>query len=94
MSSKRALCVGINQYQHLPQATLQGCVNDSRNMQKLLTEFMGFGSRDITVLTDAQATKAEIMSNLKSMVADAKAGKLSHLVFSLSSHGAPRHQRR
>ena len=87
MSGKRALCVGINEYQHLPQATLQGCVNDSRNMQKLLTEFMGFGSRDITVLTDAQATKANIMSNLKSMVADAKAGKLSHLVFSLSSHG-------
>ena len=87
MSNRRALCVGINQYQHFPQATLQGCVNDARSMQKLLGDFLGFGSSDITVLTDAQATKANIMSNLKTMVADAKAGKLSYILFSLSSHG-------
>jgi hypothetical protein len=38
-------------------------------------------------LTDAQATKAAILKQLQAMVADAKAGKLSYLVFSLSSHG-------
>lgn len=43
--------------------------------------------QDIVKLTDAQATKANIMKNLKSMVDDAKAGKLNYLIFSLSSHG-------
>jgi hypothetical protein len=38
-------------------------------------------------LTDAQATKSNIMKNLESMVKDAKAGKYNYLVFSLSSHG-------
>ena len=39
------------------------------------------------MLTDAQATKANVMAQLKSAVAAAKAGKVSYLVFSLSSHG-------
>ena len=87
MSNRRALCVGINQLKNYPQSALQGCINDARNMQRLLGDFLGFGSSDITVLTDAQATKANIMTNLKTMVAGAKAGKLSYLLFSLSSHG-------
>jgi hypothetical protein len=48
---------------------------------------MGFKNDDITILTDAKATKANIMKNLASMVADAKAGKSSYLDFSFSSHG-------
>lgn len=87
MSNRRALCVGVNQYQNFPQSALQGCVNDAHNMQKLLTQFLGFTSGDVTILADVQATKANILSNLRKMVADAKAGKLSHLVFSMSSHG-------
>ena len=87
MSNRRALCVGINNFQNYPSAALQGCVNDAKNMSKLLMEYLGFTTGDITMLTDAQATKANIMNNLKTMVADAKAGKLSYIVFSLSSHG-------
>jgi hypothetical protein len=48
---------------------------------------LGFSSGDISMLTDAQATKANIMSNLKAMVDGAKQGKYSYLVFSMSSHG-------
>jgi metacaspase-1 len=88
MASKcKALCVGINVFKQRPDATLQGCVNDARDMTGILKDFLGFGDADITTLTDAQATKASIMSNLQSMVADAKAGKLNYLVFSMSSHG-------
>jgi len=86
-SNRRALCVGINNFKNLPAAALQGCVNDARDMAALLKDLLGFTAADITTLTDAQATKANIMKNLTSMVAAAKAGKINYLVFSLSSHG-------
>ena len=86
-TNRKALCVGINQFKNYPSAALQGCVNDAKDMGALLKSLLGFKAGDITTLTDSQATKANIMSNLKSMVAGAKAGKYSYLVFSLSSHG-------
>ena len=86
-SNRKALCVGINNFKNLPSAALQGCANDARDMAALLKELLGFTAADITILTDAQATKANIMKNLSSMVAAAKAGKFNYLVFSLSSHG-------
>lgn len=87
MSNRRALCVGINNFQNYPQAALQGCVNDAHNMSSVLREYLGFTGGDITLLADAQATKANIMGNLRTMVNDAKAGRLGYLVFSMSSHG-------
>jgi hypothetical protein len=87
MSNRRALCVGINKFKNYSSATLQGCVNDANDMSALLQKLLGFASSDITTLTDANATKANIMTNLKSMVDGAKTGKYTYLVFSLSSHG-------
>jgi hypothetical protein len=87
MAGKKALFVGINKFANYPQFTLNGCVNDAKDMGALYKELLGFKPSEITTLTDAQATKAGIMSNLKAMVAGAKAGKLSYLVFALSSHG-------
>ena len=86
-NNRKALCVGINVFKNYPDAALQGCVNDAHDMASVLKEFIGFSDADITMLTDAQATKLNIMNNLKSMVEDARAGKYSYLVFSLSSHG-------
>ncbi len=85
--SARALCVGINVFKNYPQSTLHGCVNDAHDMASVLKSYLGFKDPDITTLTDAQATKQNIMSQLQSMVAAAKAGKLNYLVFSMSSHG-------
>jgi hypothetical protein len=56
-------------------------------MSGLLQKYLGFTAADITMLLDAQATKANIMSALNEMVSGAKAGKYSYLVYSLSSHG-------
>ena len=86
-NNRKALCVGINVFKNYPDAALQGCVNDAHDMASVLKEFIGFSDADITMLTDAQATKLNIMNNLKSMVDDARAGKYTYLVFSLSSHG-------
>jgi hypothetical protein len=85
--ARKALCVGINNFKNFPGSALQGCVNDAQDMKGILREFLGFTDADIRVLTDAQATKTNIMTNLKSMVEDAKKGKYSYLVFSFSSHG-------
>lgn len=87
MSTRKALCAGINLFRNYPSATLQGCVNDAHDMSALLQKLLGFQSGDITVLTDAKATKANIMKNLREMVDGAKIGKYAYLVFSLSSHG-------
>lgn len=87
MAGKKALLVGINKFASYPQFTLNGCVNDAKDMAALYKDLLGFKASEMKVLTDAQATKANIMANLKAMVADAKAGKLGYLVFSLSSHG-------
>jgi metacaspase-1 len=87
VTSRKALCVGINKFKNLPSATLNGCVNDSNDMESLLKALLGFSAGDIVKLTDANATKANIMKNLKEMVDGAKAGKYSYLVFSMSSHG-------
>ncbi len=85
--AKKALCVGINNFQYYPGSALQGCVNDANAMVALLKKWLGFTNTDIVKLTDAQATKDNIMKNLKEMVDGAKKGKYSYLVFSLSSHG-------
>ena len=83
--AKRALCVGINQFSHLPMASwLNGCVNDATDMAAMLRK-RGFAPRAVTVLTDAQATKANVMGALTKLVETAKEG--DHIVFSFSSHG-------
>jgi hypothetical protein len=87
MSGKKALCVGINQYKNFPSNNLQGCVNDVMDMTDILKKFLGFGDADIVTLTDAKATKANIMKALREMVDGAKSGKYTYLVYSQSGHG-------
>ena len=86
MASK-AICIGINKFANYPQFTLNGCVNDAKDMADLCKNVLGFKAAEVTVLTDAQATKANIMAQLGAAVAAAKAGKIGYLLFSLSSHG-------
>jgi hypothetical protein len=87
MLHRAALCVGINQYQNYPAATLNGCVSDAQDMAALLRDMLGFEDADITLLTDQAATKTNIMRTLRRMVEGALAGRLNHLVFSFSGHG-------
>ena len=88
VTSKRALCVGINKFKNFPQYTLNGCVNDVNDISSTLKEFLGFDSSEITILTDEQATKANIMNALTNMVKEAKDGKCNYLFFHLSTHGS------
>ncbi len=87
MLHRTALCVGINQYLHFPSANLNGCVHDAQDMSALLKDVLGFEDSDITLMTDQDATKANLMRELTRMVEGALAGRYNHLVFSFSGHG-------
>lgn len=80
--TKRALIVGIN----YPDSsyTLRGCVNDALTVQSLLSDVFGFD--DIAMLTDEQASTANIMAGLDTLVAGAQPGDVLH--FHYSGHGS------
>lgn len=82
--AKRALMVGINTYKSIND--LSGCINDVTNMRNILTTYLGFTNKDIRVLTDSRATKANIMTRLGWLTKNAKAG--DYLVFHYSGHGS------
>lgn len=82
---KRAFLCGINRYQ-IPGADLRGCVNDVENMRSVLTDLYGFSTDDISVITDSDATKANIESGLTDLVEGSGAGDV--LYFHFSGHGS------
>ncbi|MBT2535179.1 caspase family protein [Arthrobacter sp. ISL-69] len=86
--SKAALCVGINEFEHLPKSSwLQGCVNDARDLAGLLQAGYGFPGADISILLDSQATKERVVAQLNALLDRAASGELQHIVFTFSSHG-------
>lgn len=82
MSVKKALCVGINDY---PGSVndLRGCVNDANAWANLLKDHFSF--TNIKMLLNGQATKQNILNELKNLIANSKSGDV--LVFTNSSHG-------
>jgi hypothetical protein len=90
MSDRKALNIGINNFQNYPGFALKGCINDVKNFNKVLVENLGFSEGDIVELVDEQATKANIINNLKSIVDDARQGRYSYVVLKLSTHGTQR----
>ena len=82
--AKKALCVGINDYPY-EGADLFGCVNDAQAWAELLRDHYGFPENRITMVTDRDATKAEILMELDNLLADAQAGDV--LVYTFSGHG-------
>jgi len=81
----KALCVGINKFAYLPQASwLNGCVNDALDMAAFLEKRPEFAGGHIKILKDTAATKAKVMGALKDLIADED---VDHIVFTFSSHG-------
>lgn len=81
--AKRAVCIGINDYPGTYN-DLKGCVNDANDWAKLLRNDFDFGD-NITLLTDADATKKNIVSALRDLVVGAKGGDV--VVLTYSGHG-------
>src|SRR5918995_6092701 len=81
--TKKALCVGINDYPFGDANDLRGCVNDAGNWSNLLRNHFDFA--DIKQLLNADATKENLINGLKNLLAGAQAGDV--LVFTNASHG-------
>lgn len=82
--TQRALLVGINNYPD-PSQRLEGCINDVFTMSEVLQE-CGFPPESIRTCLDERATAEGILTRLKWLLDDPKAG--DELVFYYSGHGA------
>jgi hypothetical protein len=86
-SRKRALLVGINQYQDQKWIQLNGAVNDTLLQKELLIHRFGFEPEAIRVLTDEQATRENILKAFEEhLIQWAKPGDV--VVFHFSGHGS------
>jgi metacaspase-1 len=83
--AKKAVLIGVNKYR-IPGADLRGCVNDVKNIQKVLVKFYGFADGDITVLTDSAATKKKMEAAIRKLVRGARKGDA--LLLHFSGHGS------
>jgi hypothetical protein len=81
--TKKALCVGINDYPFGEENDLRGCLNDANDWTRLLKNHFDF--TNVKQLLDANATKANILNGLKDLLAGAKAEDV--IVFTNASHG-------
>lgn len=77
-ATRRALCVGINDY---PSAPLSGCVADVEAWNSTLSA-AGFA---VTRLLNGRATRAAIIDSLEKMIGSSRRGDV--LVFQFSGHG-------
>ena len=82
----RALLIGINDHADSELRDLRGAVNDVHNMRGLLTGYLGFDAGQIRLLTDAQATRAGILREIRDwLVAGTRPGARALLYF--AGHG-------
>lgn len=84
--TRRALITGINRFSDRDAPPLNGCVNDARGVAELLNGTYGFGSNDVRLLLDGQATKSAFLDGLDWLVSGARPG--DQLVLFTSSHGS------
>lgn len=76
--ARRALCVGINAYAERP---LAGCLADVDSWRRVLGQ-AGFA---VSLLLDAEATRANIVAELENLIATSRKGDV--IVFQYAGHG-------
>lgn len=85
--NKKAVCIGIN-YTNTANE-LKGCINDARCLKSMLMGQYVYKDENVRMLLDTQGflypTRANIISAIRWLLADAKAG--DSLFFSYSGHG-------
>jgi hypothetical protein len=82
--TRRALLIGINQYQAVP--SLKGALNDVAAMRELLMTRWGFEAQHIRVVTDGAATRAGVLAAFEQFVREVAPGDLAYVHY--SGHGS------
>ena len=80
-----ALVIGINSYEHVHP--LEHAQNDAEAFAKLLLERFRFAEENVTILTDADATKTRILSVFMKYAQDSSVGKDDRIVVFFAGHG-------
>jgi len=81
---KRAVIVGINDYPGEAN-DLGGCVNDALAWRDVLEDLFAFGTSQVRMLLDAEATRKGILNALESLVAVTGDGDVAAFIY--SGHG-------
>ena len=84
MTTKRALLVAIDRYQHAYITPLDGCVNDSKLFQNVLEKKFNF--EHITVLHNEAATRSAILAAFDTLAEETEPNDI--VVFHYSGHGS------
>jgi metacaspase-1 len=82
--SRKALLVGINNFVR-PDWKLNGCINDTLDMQEILKLYYGFTDGDIKILHDKDASNEGIRKGLGWLLSDYTGQDVR--LFHFSSHG-------
>ena len=85
--NQHALIFGCNEYPNFERYTLRGCVNDTKNISSILKQYLGFTDSQMTILTDSEVTKENIMRHLDSLIKKAQDGELDYLYMHDAGHG-------
>ena len=83
--SRRALLIGIDAYQP-PDRALTGCVNDVELMRDVLVDHFQFAKENVTLLTDAAATRLGILQGLEALLQATQPG--DNVVVHYAGHGS------
>ena len=86
-TGSHVLIVGIDKYKNLPKSELKYCVNDAKEFRDVLVDYYGFAATDVTVLTDDQATLANIRSALSDLADPSKVKSDDRVLVYFSGHG-------
>lgn len=84
--SKRALLVGINQFNRADWL-LRGCVNDAQAMSQILRDYYNFQGSEIYTIFDRDATGQNIRDGLAWLLSDYDNDGSDVRLFHIASHG-------
>ena len=84
--TRRALLIGINEYQTEEFADLRGAVNDVETMREILISRYGFPESNVVVLTDRLATRQAILDALNRLVEQTTTDDMVYVHY--SGHGS------
>ncbi len=82
---KKALCIGVSNFQIPDMNPLSGCVNDAKLVAAILEQCFGYTEEGVRLLTDNSATRSEVLEGLEWLVYGASDGDV--LVLTIASHG-------
>ena len=80
-----ALVIGINEYEHVPR--LGHAQNDAEAFARVLRERFGFTKDNLTILTDGDATRSEILRAFMEYAQDSNVGDDDRIVVFFAGHG-------